>query len=350
MGHPILNRRLYTIIYFAFWLTIAFGQFMVNYKVFEATPWVSVFDSLIFNISYSFAGLAHWYSIKYSQMEKNDTITLIFQHLAISAITLLLVMIISYYGVGLIPMAKDEFLLLYNNSLVWKIAYGIWYYAMLSMIYYVIIYYNNFKEKLVRETELNSYMQKAELDVLRSQINPHFLFNSLNSISALTINEPSKAREMVSQLSDFLRYTIKQADDKMTAFEKEIDVVTNFLAIEKVRFGKRVDIAEDTDESCLGKKLPGMILQPLVENAVKYGVAQNTGKSKIAIKAMCFQGFLKVMVENTFDPEALLKKGMGIGLKNIAKRLQLIYGRSDLMQISNKDGIFRVTLTFPQID
>lgn len=350
MEHPILGRRLYAIIYFIFWLVLATGHFFANYKIFEASLWVSVFDSLVFNMSYSLLGLAHWYSVKFNQMEKHNTATLIFQHLAVSAISLLLLMVVGYYSIKLVPVLQTEFLLLYNNSLVLKLIYGFWYYAMLTMVYYVIIYYSNFKEKLMRETELNNYMQKAELDVLRSQINPHFLFNSLNSISALTIREPLKAREMVSQLSDFLRYTIKQSDDKMTVFEKEIDVIANFLAIEKVRFGDRIEVIEDADESCLGQKLPNMILQPLVENAVKYGVAQNTGKSKIIIKAGCFQGFLKVMVENTYDPEIKLKKGTGIGLKNITKRLQLIYGRNDLVHISNKDGIFRVTLTFPQID
>ncbi len=350
MVHPILTRRLYVIIYFAFWLLIAFGHFMANYKVFQAELSVALIDSLVFNVQFSFLGLALWYSVKFSQMEKYSTSSLILQHLAIATITIFFWTSTGYYSETIIPVIGPKFEALFEKSLIWKVINGLLYYSMITLIYYVIIYYNNFKEKLVLETELKGHVQKAELDVLRSQINPHFLFNSLNSISALTLVEPSKAREMVSQLSDFLRYTIKQSGDQMIVFEKEIDVVSSYLAIEKVRFSDRMEIEEDLDDTCLGKKLPNMILQPLVENAVKYGVAQNTGKSRVIIRATCFQGFLKVMVENNYDTEAELKKGTGIGLQNISQRLQLIYGRSDLMQISNKDGIFRVTITFPQID
>src|SRR5690606_19826538 len=123
--------------------------FFANYKIFEASLWVSVFDSLVFNMSYSLLGLAHWYSVKFNQMERHNTATLIFQHLAVSAISLLLLMVVGYYSIKLVPVLQTEFLLLYNNSLVLKLIYGFWYYAMLTMVHYVIIYYSNFKEKLV---------------------------------------------------------------------------------------------------------------------------------------------------------------------------------------------------------
>ncbi len=349
MTHPILKSRLYTGLYYLFWLIISFGNYMANYKVFEAPLIVSIVDSLVFNLIYSFFGLAIWYSVRYSQMEKYETTTLILQHLAIVAITILSWLSLGYYSVKIIPYLQSDYMLLFDNSIVWKVINGLLYYALITLVYYVIIYYNHFKEKLIRESELKTSVQKAELNVLRSQINPHFLFNSLNSISALTIKEPSKAREMVSHLSDFLRYSIKEGENKMTLFEKEVDVISNYLAIEKVRFSERMNFVEDYDQNCLGAKLPNMILQPLVENSIKYGVAQNTGKSTISIQAGCFQGFLKVQIENNYDAETKLRKGTGIGLKNISQRMHLIYGRTDLMQISDKDGIFTVTLTFPQV-
>jgi sensor histidine kinase YesM len=348
MTHPILSSKFYTGLYYLFWILIAFAHFMANYKVFGAPVNVAIIDSLVYNILFSLFGLALWYSVRYSQMELYDTSTLIFQHTAIVCITVLSWMSLGYYSIKLIPVYQTDFTLLFTNSNIFKIINGFLYYALITLIYYVIIYYNNFKEKLVRETTLTNTIQRVELDMLRSQINPHFLFNSLNSISALTIREPSKAREMVSQLSDFLRYSIKESGNKMTVFEKEIDVVSNYLSIEKVRFSERMKVVEDLDESCLGAQLPNMILQPVIENAVKYGVAQQTGKSKITIQAGYFHGFLKVQVENNFDPKAVLKKGTGIGLDNIRKRMQLTYGRNDLVQISDKDGIFTVILTFPQ--
>ncbi len=348
MSHPILSNKLYTGLYYLFWVLIAFGHFMANYKVFGAPLNVSVIDSATYNILFSLFGLALWYSVRYSQMEVYNTSTLIIQHLTIVSVTVLTWMSIGFYTIKAIPFDQTAFSLLFSNSNVFKVINGFLYYALITLIYYVIIYYNNFKEKLVRETTLKNTIQKVELDVLRSQINPHFLFNSLNSISALTIKEPSKAREMVSQLSDFLRYTIKENGNKMTVFEKEIDLITSYLSIEKVRFSDRMEITEDLDESCLGFKLPNMILQPIIENAVKYGVAQQTGKAVIKIAAGCFQGFLKVQVENNYDQSVKLKKGTGIGLENIRKRMQLTYQRNDLVQISDKDGIFRVTITFPQ--
>jgi LytS/YehU family sensor histidine kinase len=235
-----------------------------------------------------------------------------------------------------------------KTTLSWRIGNGFLFYGMIILTYYLLVFYQNFREKLVKESELKTLVKESELSSLKSQINPHFIFNSLNSISSLTIISPEKARDMIIKLSDFLRYSISQKDEQMTSLKDEMENINRYLDIEKVRFGERLKVVEDINERCLDKKLPGLILQPLVENAVKYGVYESINEAKIEISISCSEKALKVKIRNDYDPDFISKKGEGIGLNNIQSRLGIIYKNKNLMVTNKSDNVFEVTVIFPQ--
>lgn len=204
-------------------------------------------------------------------------------------------------------------------------------------------------ETLERETQMQQMAKEAELYHLRQQLQPHFLFNSLNSISALVKSQPEKAREMVLQLSDFLRATIRKDEKKWIGVEEEIAFLKLFLEIEKVRFGHRLIVQFDISEEVKNLKLPQLLIQPLLENAVKHSLYGLTGDVEIQIHFTVKGNALFVHIINPYDPQAGQPKGAGFGIEAVERRLFLIFGRYDLLKKNLSDNSFKVELLIPQI-
>jgi LytS/YehU family sensor histidine kinase len=221
-------------------------------------------------------------------------------------------------------------------------------YDYMVMVYYVFIYYRRFKSKIENETELKDLVKEAEINALKSQINPHFLFNSLNSVSSLTLVRPEQSREMLVKLSTFLRYSLDQDLKELNTLSNEMKNSRLYLEIEKVRFGDRLVLDFDIDVSCQEMKIPNLILQPIYENAIKHGVHESLEPVVIKTKAELKNNNLSIQISNNFDKDAITPKGQGIGLRNITERLNLIYGRTDLLTITKTDSNFIVKLEFPQ--
>ncbi|MEO6670418.1 MAG: histidine kinase [Ferruginibacter sp.] len=206
------------------------------------------------------------------------------------------------------------------------------------------------QEENQRKADTERLARDAELNKLRQQLQPHFLFNSLNSISALTGSQPEAARHMIQQLADFLRGTLKKEDQQWTSFEEELQYLQLYLDIEKVRFGYRLQTKIEYDETVLQMKLPPLLLQPLVENAIKFGLYDTVGDVTILIAAKNNGGMLEVMVENPFDEStAVPVKGTGFGLSSIKRRLFLLFARHDLLQVKKESGQFISIIRIPQI-
>jgi len=161
--------------------------------------------------------------------------------------------------------------------------------------------------------------------------------------------QPEKAQEMIIKLSDFLRYSLSNKDEKLTALREEINNINRYLDIEKIRFGKRLVVVMKANEACYDLKLPGLILQPLVENAIKFGVYESTEESVIEITSNRNPDALSITIRNAFDPEFPYKKGEGIGLKNIRSRLGILYNRDDLLTIRKGPDQYEVNIMFPQL-
>ncbi len=206
------------------------------------------------------------------------------------------------------------------------------------------------RENEHRKTEAEKMARDAELFKLRQQLQPHFLFNSLNSISALAISQPHLARKMIQQLSDFLRGTLKKEEQQQINWIEELQFLNLYLEIEKVRFGHRLSTEITSTPESNSKQLPALLLQPLVENAIKFGLYDTTDSVKISIHAKVENNFLIVIVQNPFDKDTSRPgQGIGFGLSSIQRRLHLLYGRNDLLEASTFNGLYTITLKIPQL-
>ncbi|HLP12557.1 MAG TPA: histidine kinase [Flavobacteriales bacterium] len=198
-----------------------------------------------------------------------------------------------------------------------------------------------------RQDEINEMLREAELHKLQQQFQPHFLFNSLNSISALIAMRPEEARTMVMKLSDFLRTTLKRGDEQGVTFQNEIDYLQLYLDIEKVRFGHRLEVNITTTNDVLQAKIPTLLLQPIVENAIKFGLYGTTEKVIITIDAKIQHGTVLITITNPFDREMLPQAGTGFGLNAIKRRLYLLFARNDLLETTTRENTFITTLKTP---
>jgi len=228
-----------------------------------------------------------------------------------------------------------------------KAGLGALIYVLISIFYYTFIYSSRLEEKSKEEARLKELVTQTQLNELKSQINPHFLFNSLNSVSYLTIAEPEKAQEMVIKLSSFLRYSLKHKQNQPVTLAQEIEHIKLYLEIEKVRFGDKLQTRFEI-EACEECMIPNMILQPLYENAIKYGVYETTSQVEIRTKAWKEKDRMIFTISNNYDIDAIAKKGEGIGLFNIKRRLGLVYGDATLLTVTNENQIFTATLEIPQ--
>jgi LytS/YehU family sensor histidine kinase len=205
------------------------------------------------------------------------------------------------------------------------------------------------EENRRRKEDAERLSREAELYKLRQQLQPHFLFNSLNSISALIGGHPEQARKMIYQLSDFLRATLRKEEEQWVKMEEELQTLELYLDIEKVRFGHRLSTIIEKDETCLQMQLPPMLLQPVMENAIKFGLYDTTEPVTISMSISCEDGYLNVSVSNPFDQEtATPRQGTGFGLNSVKRRLYLIFARNDLVETRALDHIFTTIIKIPQ--
>jgi LytS/YehU family sensor histidine kinase len=191
--------------------------------------------------------------------------------------------------------------------------------------------------------------REAELKALKAQINPHFLFNSLNSISALTSVDPARAREMCVRLSDFLRNSLRLGERASIPFREELALTRTYLDVEQVRFGQRLKIRQDFDPDCEDCEIPSLLVQPLLENAIRHGIATLTEGGEIGFIVRRRRDVLHVTVENPFDPDAPATRKTGFGLVNVRNRLQARYGAAGKLDIQVDNHRYSVTLSFPYV-
>ncbi|RYF92654.1 MAG: GHKL domain-containing protein, partial [Chitinophagaceae bacterium] len=241
----------------------------------------------------------------------------------------------------------EEFL---HKSVIIRVSIG---FLVLGIVTMMGINWYTWQEQQVneeRKVDAEKLAREAELFKLRQQLQPHFLFNSLNSINALIGLRPEEARKMVQQLSDFLRGTIKKEETQWVNLVEEIQYLQLYLDIEKVRFGHRLATVIDIEESTKQLKLPALLLQPIVENAIKFGLYDTTGETVIRLSTFQQDGELMIRVSNPYDPETSSpKQGTGFGLKSVQRRLYLLFARHDLLSIDAKEDTFTITVKIPQV-
>lgn len=346
--HPFFQNIRTIILYFSLWILLAGIHFSLLFFYYGLTWVPSVADSIVFNGILSLLGLALWYTIRFSIPKKPTFSTIVSSQGPFLVIILLL-----WFGAGFTILKATfpndkQYVKMLDGSIPWRLISGTMIYLLITMVYYLFIYYNNLQEKIKAEARLNEMVKESELNLLKSQINPHFLFNSLNSISSLTITNPERAQEMTVKLSDFLRYSVSQGNEKFTSLDREIENIKKYLDIEKVRFGTKLKYEFDLGKGCSDIRLPVMILQPLYENAVKHGVYESTGEVTITTSCCREKDLISICIKNNFEPGAPSRKGAGIGLRNIRDRLKLIYKNDQLLRTVVTGNEFEVSLLIPE--
>lgn len=224
---------------------------------------------------------------------------------------------------------------------------GCVFYLLAVSFHYVSLAQDASRESETRAMQTSIQARDAELKALKAQINPHFLFNSLNSISALTSIDPSRARDMCVLLGDFLRLTLGLGEKPAVRLSEELDLLQKYVAIEKVRFGARLQMHEEIQEESKVCLLPPLLLQPLVENAVKHGIAGLPEGGDVRLTVERQNGRLAILVENSWDPEAPPRRSGGLGLKIVQQRLEARYGKDASLRVNTEGERFQVILSLP---
>jgi len=345
MNHPLTNNYRLLGFYALFWAVIALFNIILQVFWYNVPLVYSLLDSGTNYVLYPLIGSSIWYSIRYNSLEDVGVFRLVLFHFIAASILCGIWVYISYAIYQPFIKSDNNFL---NEGLPSKIFAGYLMYAIYLVFFYAVNYYQSLKEKIKKEGEYKALIREAELQALKSQINPHFLFNSLNSISSLTVSNPEKAQEMVINLSTFMRYSLMHNEKEMVSFSRELENIKLYLSIEKVRFGKKLNAEFEIDAHCLEAEIPNMILQPLFENAIKYGVYETTEMVTIKTTCECEGNVLKITIVNDYDASTIKKRGEGIGLRNIRKRMEIIYNQPDLFKITDHKTSFEVQLIIPQ--
>lgn len=257
--------------------------------------------------------------------------------------------------------------LLTNSAFIFLIGYEDWniyihphlpirgvlaFFMLILVSFYWWIIRNEQENKQIQQQliEKERALTKAGLDNIHQQLQPHFLFNSLNSINALTMVNPAEAGRMIQLLSEFLRGTLKKDVQQLVPLNDELRQIQLYLEIEQVRFGHRLKVEFPENPECENLLIPTLILQPLIENAIKYGLYGSLSEVTISIHVRCSENQLFIEIQNPFDADAGALKGSGFGLSSIRSRLQLTYRQSDLLKTSTTGNIFTAIIQIPQYD
>ena len=346
MEHPVLANRYSGLLYWFFPVLLGISQAVFN-SFYQILPVViSLVDSLTFNLIIGSLGIAVWYVVRYNDPEKISGLQLFTSHL-VAAIVFTSTWLLLSGVIVKILINNEMYNLYFTKQIPVRAVVGLLLYAILASFYYINIYIQRAKEKHTQDVELQNQVRKAQLKALKSQINPHFLFNSLNSIASLTLSNPEKAHGMVIALSDFMRYTLRKQQDDMVTLEKEINNIGLYLQIEKIRFEHKLLYSFDVEESCKQHPVPGLILQPIFENAIKHGVYESSEPVEIRLIAKKLNNGIEIRVINDIDPEMTINKGEGVGLENIKERMAILYGSTTLLSTEKLNRQFFVKLIIP---
>ena len=346
--NPILSDRRKLALYLLAWLII--GILLAALLVLmEEIQWVPAFLlTLPMAVLYAFICLSSWYLCRTFPLQKTDLYKLSFIYLFSGSFESSLWVLLGQGWLWLIQQsllfpALDN--LAIDNRLFFGT--GLALYLLVISLLYLIIALEETRKAEERSFQLRLFAQEAELRALRAQIDPHFLFNSLNSISALTTKNPEAARNMTVMLAEFFRKSLKLGTQETITLQEEIDLAAGFLQIEQVRFGERLSVEKQFDATALTCLVPPLILQPLIENAVNHGIKHLVEGGTIKLYINRTGPRLSISIENPCDPDRSRVTTSGLGLENVRKRLQVFFGTDARLDFTEQHGQFRIELFLP---
>jgi two-component system, LytTR family, sensor histidine kinase AlgZ len=347
--HPILSHFRRLALYLVVWIPIA-GMLAYLLGIPGGISWrESVAMAFPLCLLYAFICLTAWYSCRVTPLDRSSSSRIAGTHMigALVAASLWVAaaraLALVFSNAGTFPGLDKRF----SPDVPLVAGMGDLLYLLSAAFYYVIIAVESSRAAEARANRANLLAREAELRALKAQVNPHFLFNSLNSISALTSSDPARAREMCILLGDFLRRTLGLGEKAVIPLEEELSLVNAFLAVEKIRFGARLRMEENVEKEALGFDVPPLLLQPLVENAVAHGVANLVEGGCIRLGVECRDGVVRIAIENSFDVDAPPRRKSGVGLANVRQRLEARYGSRASFSVKPEGAMFRVNITLP---
>jgi len=347
--HPILNNPRRLFFYFLGWtpFTAAITVWLV--RTGGLTVPAAALLAIPLCMLFGFMCLMAWYACRARPFGKVPFERILTSHLAGAILNSGLWIVAVAFGAYQLSSAKiyPGLYTRISKDLPALFAVGVLSYLLAVASAYIALAIQASQEAQNRAAQASLLAREAELKALKAQVNPHFLFNSLNSISALTASDSAKAREMCILLGDFLRRTLGLGEKSVIPLEEEISLIRAFLAVEKIRFGARIQMEENIDKEAADVQVPPLLLQPLVENAVAHGIANLVEGGRIRLDAHCREGNLAIVVENTYDPDAPPRRKGGVGLANVRQRLTARYGHLSSFDVSKNGDTFRVALNFP---
>lgn len=331
------------------WIPIVFcvGSLFYSFSgaSFMVTFWI-VTPLLYFNL---FFVLSSWYVCKSLPLDTKNLANILLRHF-ISAISMVSIwLLISYgYTAALNYFYPQLFFSSYfQNSIYLFSGVGFFLYFLGVLFHYTVLVQQQAQETEQRLSQIELSAKEAQLRVLHTSINPHFLFNSLTALSTLTVKNPDQARKMCIQLSEFLRYNLRYEQKHFTTIREELENINNYLAIEQIRLGEHMIIDMDVDKNVHSVKTIPFLLLPLVENAVKHGIQQSLTGGTLHFQIQPHEQYLRIRVRNPIE-EQMSVDGMGMGLKTLKKRLAAEYGNQFRLKIDHDDSMFKVDLKIPR--
>lgn len=347
--HPIFRNLRWLGLYLMAWIPLA-GLVVYLLKSAGGLSWgeaLGVGGPLC--LPYAFVCLSCWYPCRLTPLDRHGVGRILATHLAAALVAsgfwVLMARMLAAALTGTSAYAGVEQQFAKAAALLFGL--GVLLYLLAVGMHYVLLAMEASRQAEEREMQAQILAREAELRALKAQVNPHFLFNSLHSISALTSSDPARAREMCVLLGDFLRRTLGLGEKPMIPLEEEIALVERYLRVEKVRFASRLTFEQQVEAKALGVLVPPLVLQPLVENAIIHGVSNLPEGGWIRLAAQTEGGILSVVVGNRFDPDAPPARRGGMGLENVRRRLEAFYGKRAQMRAGSDGDSFTVSLTLP---
>jgi two-component system, LytTR family, sensor histidine kinase AlgZ len=350
--HPILESRRRLALYLVAWLPIAAvvavilrrGTFGFSLLWLEA-----LIVAIPMCLAYAFMCLSAWYLCRAVPIRDQAMARLLTTLAAASLISSAL-----WFALGqtwtlvLEPWAPTPGLSeRYGAQFIPLFLNGALLFLLAAAAQYLLITFDEARQVEKRALEMQILAREAELKALRAQIDPHFLFNSLNSISALSVSDPPGARRMCLLLADFLRTSLLLGTKSQISVVEELKLVDHFLDIEKVRYGPRLSVTRNIDSRCNECMVPPLLIQPLVENAVRHGIAKLVDGGTLRIGVQRQNNEVEILLENPIDEGYSTEDGAGVGLQNVRGRLANMFSNEARVDVSRQNGQFSVRLRFP---
>ena len=346
--HPILGHLRQLGFYLLAWVPLSLILIFLLMR--SGETWLAATAmTLPMCLVYAFLCLAAWYPCRAMPLEQSSFLKLALTHFtAAMLLSTVWVQLAKGLATGLARWADfTGFEVRAAGYLPLTWVTGILLYVLSVTLHYVVLAQEKAREAQERALEAQVLARDAELKALRAQVNPHFLFNCLHSISALTSVDSTKAREMCILLADFLRTTLRLGRLESITLEEELALVRGYLAIEKVRFGTRVQLQERINKETLSVQLPPLLLQPLVENAIRHGIANLPEGGAIGLNVERDPDAVSITIENSYDPDTPSSLKTGLGLDNVRRRLHTRYGNQASVNVTTDASRFSVQLRLP---